>query len=111
LADRTVLEVLAYPLDRSGRPDVSAPPQGRFLADRSGFLEPQDYRPGREVTVRGPLLGFKDGQVGTAAYRFPAIAADALKLWAASEPVRRPRVGVSIGAGSYGSGVGIGVGF
>jgi outer membrane lipoprotein len=113
LADRTLLEVLAYPLDRRGRPDTDATPRGRFLADHPGFLEPRDYAPGRAVTVSGALLGYQDGKVGEADYRFPAIAAEQLELWSRDAVGRSltPRVGVGVGVGSYGSGLGVGIGF
>lgn len=113
LPDRTVLEVLAYPLNRSGRPDTDATPMGRFLADREGFLEPRDYAPGREVTVSGPLLGYRDGKVGDAAYRFPALAVQQLQLWQrrGAGSGGSPRVGVGLGVSNHGGGVGFGVGF
>lgn len=113
LADRTLLEVLAYPLDAQGRPDTDAAPRGRFLADHPGFLEPRDYAPGRSVTVSGALLGYQDGKVGEADYRFPAIAAEQLELWSRATVGygSSPRVGVGVGVGSYGSGVGVGIGF
>jgi outer membrane lipoprotein len=112
-AERTVIEVLAYPLDGGGQPNLSTTPRGRFLADRDGFLEPGEYKAGRALTVSGKLLGYEDGTVGTAPYRYPAISADRLELW--PEPVSyglpRPRVGVGVSGGSRGTGVGISVGF
>ena len=117
LRDRTILEVLSYPLTNDGRPDTGEPSQGRFLADRRGFLEPRDYAPGRVVTVTGPLLGYQDGTVAGAGYRFPAVSADELRLWNEATPQssgigsRNPRVGVGVNVGSGGGGVGVSVGF
>lgn len=114
-SDRTILEVLGYPLDSAGRPDLDARSQGRFLIDRSGFLEPRDYAPGRAVTVAGPLLGYKDGTVAGSPYRYPAVAGEQLQLWprrvSAYGERSQPRVGVGVGVGSHGSGVGVSVGF
>jgi outer membrane lipoprotein len=100
-----------------GRPATGEPSQGWFLADRRGFLEPGDYAPGRVVTVTGSLLGYQDGTVAGADYRFPAVAADELRLWDESVPrssgigSRTPRIGVGANVGSGGSGVGVSVGF
>lgn len=113
-ADRTILEVLGYPLESSGRPDVDARTHGRFLIDSRGFLEPRDYAAGREVTVAGPLLGFKDGTVAGRSYRYPAVSGEQLQLWDRRQTgyqSSQPRVGVGVGVGSHGSGVGVSVGF
>jgi hypothetical protein len=52
LRDRTRLEVLAFPLASDGEPLVTEAPQGRFIVERPGFLEPHDYAPDR--IARGP---------------------------------------------------------
>jgi len=114
LRDRTLIEVLALPLDGSGRPLLDAQSQGRFVVDRRGFLEPHEYAPNRLLEVRGQLNGFTRGQVGEASYRYPVVSGDQLVLW--PEPSvgygrGAPRINFGIGAGSHGSGVGIGIGF
>ena len=117
LADRTVLEVLAYPLRRDHSPDTDSEPQGRFLVDHDGFLEPRDYPAGRALTVSGSLLGYRDGSVAGGDYRFPAISADEKQRWEVANDRkgpgwRAPRVGVGVSVGSGGrSGVGINIGF
>ena len=116
--DRTLVEVLALPLDSDGEPQNDQRPQGRFLVDKSGFLEPHEYAPGRLVEVRGRLKGFVDGKVGDSAYRYPVVVSERVKLWGSSHsssssaPTFWPSIG--IGAGSNGTswgGVGIGIGF
>ena len=112
--DRTVLEILAYPLNNAGETLTGRASTGRFLADREGYLEPREYKPGRGVTVKGPFLGYKDGEVDGAFYRYPALDARELILWPekTTDYFPRPRVNVGVGIGSHGrSGVGIGVGF
>lgn len=112
--DRTLLEVLAYPLNSSGEAVAGRASTGRFLADREGYLEPREYKPGRRVTVTGPFLGYKDGEVDGTFYRYPALEARQLTLWPekTTNRFRQPRVNVGVGIGSHGrSGVGIGVGF
>jgi len=112
--DRTLLEILAYPLNSSGEPASGYTSIGRFLADRQGYLEPREFKAGSRVTVTGPFLGFRDGKVDEAFYRYPALDAQGLTLWPeqAINQFREPRVHFGIGVGSHGrSGVGIGVGF
>ncbi len=117
LRDRTLLEVMAYPLDGDGRPRAGEPSLGRFIADRAGFLEPAEYRPGRLVTVTGTMIGYLDGKVGQADYRYPALRAETLRLWPESRASGRRRpaisVGVGIGGGSHDGwgNIGIGIGF
>ncbi len=117
LHNRTELEVLAYPLSSGGRPDATATPQGRFLAVRSGFLEPADYAPGRLVTVSGVVGPPREGTVGEARYRYPTLSAEVLRLWD-TEPtgyggsVPFGTIGIGVGSGGWrGGGVGIGIGF
>ena len=114
LSDTTLVEIMAYPLDSSGRPLTEHSSQGRFLMDYSGFLEPEEYKPGRLLTVTGAMLGFTDGKVGGAPYRYPALRGDQLKLWPLQMQKLKIRphinVGIGVGSGGYG-GVGVGIGF
>jgi outer membrane lipoprotein len=115
LRDRTRVEVLAFPLSSLGEPLVNARAQGRFIVEKTGFLEPREYAPDRRVEVHGQLQGFEDGVVGDAAYRYPVVAVEQVKLWpdanATGPSARQPRVNFGFGVGSYGSGAGIGIGF
>lgn len=115
LHDRTLIEVLALPLDSSGRPQLDEKPQGRFIIDRPGFLEPQEYAVNRLIEVRGQLNGFTSGQVGEAAYRYPVVMGDRLVLWqegnVAEPSSATPRINFGLGVGTHGSGVGVGIGF
>lgn len=112
--DRTLVEVLAYPLNKSGEPLLNRKPLGRFLADHTGFLEPMEYTKGKRITVSGPLLGYKDGRIGDSHYTYPALDAQDITLYERVVPStfsRQPRVSVGVGVGSWGSNVGIGIGF
>jgi len=115
LADATELQILAYPLEGNGRPDVTAAPNGRFIARRAGYLETADYAAGRQVTATGTLAAIRRGEVGKAAYDFPLLQADELILWPReSAGETKPRVNFGFGVGSGGrswGGVGIGIGF
>jgi outer membrane lipoprotein len=116
LRNRTELEVLALPLSSGGRPASGGAPQGRFIAVRSGFLEPADFSPGRLVTVSGTVGPPREGSVGEARYRFATVSAEDLRLWPAgsapSGAVPFGTIGIGVGSGGfYGGGVGIGLGF
>lgn len=75
------LEILAYPLDSTQRPDTEESPRGRFLAVKAGYLETVDYAEGRLVTVAGRLAETRSGQVGQATYVYPVVEAESLHLW------------------------------
>lgn len=85
LQDHTQLEVLAYPLDSQQRPDTTAQPQGRFLAERSGYLEAVDYASGRLVTLTGTVEKTRAGKIQDSDYTYPVIAVTAIHLWPAGE--------------------------
>jgi len=116
--DRTLIEVLALPLDSDGEPQTDQRPQGRFIVTKSGFLEPHEYASGSLVEVRGRLNGFTDGKVGDSPYRYPVVFSERVKLWgpAGTEGSSGRNVwkSIGIGVGSGGSswgGAGIGIGF
>lgn len=115
LRERTLVEVLALPLAGDGRPRVNGRPQGRFIVDHPGFLEPHEYVAGRLLEVHGQLHGFSEGTVGDAPYRYPVVRAGQLTLWpddgARYPGPSSPRINFGIGVSNQGSGVGVGIGF
>jgi len=113
LPHATEIELIAYPLDYSGRPDTTAAPRGRFIAIKSGYLETVDYAKGRLATLDGIVSDLRDGKVGDADYRFPMVEIGQIRLWPQySGWERRPQIhfGIGIGSGGY-SGGSIGIGF
>lgn len=114
--DTTELEILAYPLDRDGRPDTSAASLGRFIAIRSGFVDPADYAAGRLVTARGRLGPARTATLGGTELRLATLEAESLQLWSREPPPSRVMpygtIGIGFGSGGfYGGGVGLGIGF
>ena len=89
LKDSTRIEVLAYPQDRNGLPDLSRPAQGRFVLLETGYLESADYAPGRLVSVVGKLT--------QAQAVFPMVQAQQLHLW--PRDAQRPRTQFHFGLG------------
>jgi outer membrane lipoprotein len=88
--ETTDVELLARPLDATGRPepDVAAESAafGRFIARFDGFLDPAQYPKDRLLTVTGVLAGVETREVGAYPYRSPVVRATGKHLWPAPEP-------------------------
>ena len=107
------LEIVAYPLDRTQRPQLGRASEGRFLVESGDYLEPLDFAEGREVTVLGALEGVEEGRVGEARRDFPVVRATDLHLWRGEAPRSGTGFTFGIGIGSGGrtsGGIGIGIG-
>lgn len=89
--EETRLEIVAYPLDDYGQPDIASGSDGRFIARVDGFLDPAVYAPGREITVAGVVENLQTRAVGTYRYRFVVVKAQTSKLWAARGTAPYPR--------------------
>ena len=113
--DRSVIEILSYPLDSSQRPRIGRKnANGRFMAVTPGYVEPLSLPPGAPITVLGTLNGTHAGHVGEAPYVFPLVKVEQHHAWTPEE-MRSGRsrfsFGMGVGIGSGGrSGVGVGVG-
>lgn len=96
--DRTTdIEVLSYPVARDGFPNTYRKPTGRFVFRYGGFLEPQDYSPGRLVTVVGTVDSMVTTSVGDARLVVPRLDAEQLKLWSRKYEASQPRIGFGVG--------------
>ena len=84
-ATRSCFEIVGYPLDGSGRPLKRDRSEGRFLACRTGFYDPEVFQAGRDITIAGTVEGFETRKVGDYDYRYARVAAEVVYLW----PVRR----------------------
>lgn len=98
LADRSEIELLAYPLDSSQRPKANDSGNGRFIAVMPGYAEPLDYPAGALMTVQGKLTGTRAGTVGQAAYVFPLVGVAQSHVWTAEE-MRSGKSNVHFGLG------------
>jgi len=81
--DQTCFQMVAMPLNASGRPNSSAADasQGRFMACRAGFYDPAVFTPGRDVTFVGRIQGTESVRIGEYDYRLPLLQADVVYLW------------------------------
>jgi outer membrane lipoprotein len=94
------VEVLAYPLAPSQRPDIDKAPLGRFIARTSEYLESVDFAQGRLITVAGLLAGTREGKIGETHYVYPVVEPEAghIYLWPVGSG-RRTEPQFSIGVG------------
>lgn len=87
-ASETWLEIVARPLNSSGRPSAGDESFGRFIAKVKGFLDPAVYATGRLVTVAGIVGGGLTRTIGEYPYTYLVIDADTIKLW--ERPMEAP---------------------
>lgn len=85
-AQETWLEIVAQPLNRYGRPQDTDAMNGRFLARLSGFLDPQIYTTGRQITITGKLEKTIVRNIGDFPYTYPLVQAEVHYLWPPLEP-------------------------
>ncbi len=79
--DSSLIQVLFYPLDRSGYPQISKPGEGRFAIETNEFLDPAIFVKDAEITVTGTIQGKIERTVGNKAIYIPLISAEAIYLW------------------------------
>lgn len=99
LKESTQIEILAYPLSSSYRPQLDSKPLGRFIVQQQGYLEPTNYAQGRQVTVLGGVSDSQSGKVGESSYTYPVISATQLYLWPQDEDRNRTSFQFGVGIG------------
>jgi len=113
LRERTLIEILSYPLDRKHEPLLDRPASGSFVLEMEGFIEPAEMRVGLPVTSTGRYAGMLRYREGEFEGRLPRLQGNDLQVWAmppARATRQRPDVRWSIGVGTHGSGVGVSIG-
>jgi outer membrane lipoprotein len=86
-ANRTCFEMLSRQLQKSMRPEHEDQSNGRFIACKDGFHDPEVFTKGRELSITGVIEGIDVGKVDEFEYRYPIVKADFIVLWA-----KRPNV-------------------
>jgi outer membrane lipoprotein len=98
--DHTEIEILAYPLDSSQRPQTKGQAQGRFIAIFPGYIEPINYPGGSLVTISGRLDGSRTDPVDQAAYVYPLVSVAQSHVWTAAEMrAGHPDIHFGVGVG------------
>jgi outer membrane lipoprotein len=95
-ADRTEIELLAYPLDHRQRPRLELPSQGRFIAVMPGFADPLRYPQGRFMTLRGRFAGPRDAMASAPA-DLPRMRVQSEYLWPRGFRQDGPQFRIGIG--------------
>ena len=63
------------------RPKDSDKADGRFIACKVGFYDPEVFEKGREVTVTGNIIHIDIRKVGEYDYHFPVVDIEFMSLW------------------------------
>lgn len=82
----SVIQIVARPLSRSGRPLETDASAGRFLLRIDGFVDPVVYANGRELTAVGHITGVEQRNIGAYPYSYPVLHASSHHLWALRPP-------------------------
>jgi outer membrane lipoprotein len=83
----TLIEILQLPLDYEERPKQVHESQGRFIVSMAGFLDPEIYKAGHDVTVVGRIAGVESLPLGEITYTYVLLRGEEVHLWPP-----RPRV-------------------
>jgi len=98
----TRLVVLQQPLDASHWPRTTGSSEGRFIVVSPRFLDPEIFRPGRQVTVVGTLVETETALIDERNYLYPVLREREIH----PRPTERdywlpPNVQIGIGVGVY----------
>lgn len=80
----SLIEAVYIPVDSSGYLKGKEYAQGRFLAlypKEMGFLDPEIYRKGREITLAGEFVELRAGRIDEADYTYPVFEIKQIYLW------------------------------
>ncbi len=79
--NRTMIEVVNFPLNSYSRPITSQKTQGRFKIYYKGLLDPVVYKKGKSVTAVGTIGNSEKGKIGEQDYVYPILNANYVHLW------------------------------
>lgn len=77
----SLVQILYYPIDNTGYPQLSKASEGRFVVESSDFLDPAVFAKDKEITVAGKIKGDIERTIGNKTIRVPLISATAIYLW------------------------------
>jgi outer membrane lipoprotein len=95
----TTLEILEKPLDYRGRPQDTDRSRGRFIVKHGERLDTLIFKPGRELTVVGEVLGIERRPLGEMEYPYLVLGSRAIYIH--KESARQRRIPVHFGFGVF----------
>lgn len=96
------IEMLAFPLDDRQQPLIEQADQGRFIAIAPGYVEGEDFAPGRFVSLIGHVSGGREAMLRNEPYYWPEVALERLKVWPRDFRYNKRRFSVGVGVGISG---------
>ena len=89
-SDHTLIEIVSRPLTSTSAPRTTGQSDGRFVARINQFIDPENAKPGRQITVRGVLRDWRTDKIGEFDYPYPLVSVEEYKIWPKQKP-RTPR--------------------
>jgi len=99
LKEATQIEVLAYPLNSSHRPELDKQPLGRFVLIYPGYLESKIYIQGKQLSALGKVIKTRQAKIGESTYTYPTISANKIHLWVPKDKKSNTSFHFGIGIG------------
>ena len=84
----STLQLLAFPLNSYGKPNLNASPLGRFLVRSREFLDPARYTNDSELTISGRLVGVAARKVGQKTLKLAVIEPQKIYIWPEYQPMQ-----------------------
>ncbi|MBL4910706.1 MAG: Slp family lipoprotein [Alteromonadaceae bacterium] len=79
--ERTMVEIVRFPLKSTMRPIVGTETEGRFRIYYKGLLDPVLYKEGKAITVVGTIAKSEQGIIGKQDYLYPVLETKNVYLW------------------------------
>ena len=77
----SLAQVLLFPLNSTGRPNLDKPSQGLFMLKSAEILDSAVYSKGSELTIAGTLVGNVELSIDNKTQSFPMVAATTIYHW------------------------------
>lgn len=77
----SVVEVVSFPLNNYGKPNIATESAGRFKVKMGDFLDPVVFENGRVITFTGKVAEPSEGVIGEQAYVYPTLDGESFHLW------------------------------
>ena len=90
--DSSRIQILSYPLNYYGRPQIKKKHQGRFVIQSKEFLDPAVYKKDAEITVAGTLYGQIKQTVGKKILKLPL----GRRVWRVARQCRAGRTRLTV---------------